>query len=97
MGLDIDEPMCLDNVGAIIGKAKGQSNFVRVDDLFWELELPCPDGAASDDSLPLYATRRDGRWVVLDGAERLVQAKKRGAETVRVAVIREYLLGAIAT
>ncbi|HEY6960467.1 MAG TPA: hypothetical protein VI408_01120 [Gaiellaceae bacterium] len=70
---------------------------VRVDDLFWELELPCPDGAASDDSLPLYATRRDGRWVVLDGAERLVQAKKRGAETVRVAVIREYLLGAIAT
>src|SRR5213593_4389619 len=31
MGLDIDERRCLDNVGAIIGKAKGQSNFVRVD------------------------------------------------------------------
>ena len=31
MGLDIDERLCLDNVGAIIGKAKGQSNFVRVD------------------------------------------------------------------
>ena len=31
MGVDIDERLCLDNVGAIIGKAKGQSNFVRVD------------------------------------------------------------------
>ena len=31
MGLDIDERRCLDNVGAIIGKAIGQSNFVRVD------------------------------------------------------------------
>src|SRR5437773_855694 len=28
MGLDIDERLCLDNLGAIIGKAKGQSNFV---------------------------------------------------------------------
>src|SRR5437762_76340 len=31
MGLDIDERLCLDNVGAIIGKAQGQSNFARVD------------------------------------------------------------------
>ena len=31
MGLDIDERLCLENVGAIIAKAKGQSNFVRVD------------------------------------------------------------------
>ena len=31
MGLDIDERLCLDHVGAIIGKAQGQSNFARVD------------------------------------------------------------------
>ncbi len=31
MGLDIDEPLCLENVGAIIAQAKTQQNFVRLD------------------------------------------------------------------
>ncbi len=31
MGLDIDEAMCVANVGAIVARARGQSNFVRID------------------------------------------------------------------
>src|SRR6266571_6225837 len=31
MGLDIDERLCLENIGAIVAKAKAQQNFVRVD------------------------------------------------------------------
>src|SRR5206468_11978105 len=31
MGLDIDEPLCLGNMRAIIGKAKQYDSFVRID------------------------------------------------------------------
>lgn len=52
--------------------------------------------AAADLSWPLHVIRRQGRWVVLDGIHRLLKAKRLGFETVRVCVVREYLLGAIA-
>jgi hypothetical protein len=42
----------------------------------------------ADTAYPIHVTRRDGRWVILDGYHRLLQALLRGAPTVKVVKVR---------